>query len=94
MLIQSNVQPSLLMHIHVCTIIYSFLYFFPGVIAMGWMLHMKVQNSKKYLKKKQELSITNYRSRLKELGENWEAFHNQKRVIIHIPSKGIDNILS
>ena len=55
---------------------------------MGWILHMKVQNSKKYLKKKQELSVTNYRSRLKELGENWETFHNQKRFIIHIPSKG------
>ena len=52
------------------------------------MLYLKVLNSKKYLKEKQETNILNYRKRLQELGETWETFENQKRVIIHVPSKG------
>lgn len=57
---------------------------------MGWTLHMKVSKVKKLLKEDRENHVINYRERLKILGESWQNYSQQKRVIIHIPSKGIN----
>lgn len=66
----------------------SYVHVHVGVIAMGWALHMKARMVKSQLKERQETHIVNYRTRLDKLGENWEIFHNHKRVLIHVPSKG------
>ena len=58
-----------------------------GVIEIGWILYTKAMNIKKQLNKRRGTHVMRYRKRLREL--NLATFNQHKRVIVHLPSKGI-----
>jgi hypothetical protein len=57
-----------------------------GVIAMGWILYMRAVTVRRNLKDVRIRHVISYRKKLKEF--DWNAFFDQKRVIVHIPSLG------
>ncbi|KAL5249318.1 hypothetical protein ACHWQZ_G018246 [Mnemiopsis leidyi] len=59
-----------------------------GIIAMNWIMVMKMTTIRSRLKTSRALYLMKYRERLKALKNNWPAIQKRKRVIIHIPSRG------
>ncbi|XP_063690024.1 IQ domain-containing protein H-like [Bolinopsis microptera] len=59
-----------------------------GIIAMNWIMVMKMTTIRSRLKTSRALHLMKYRERLKELKTNWPKIQQKKRVIIHIPSRG------
>lgn len=59
-----------------------------AIIAMNWIMVMKMTTIRSRLKTSRALYLMKYRERLKELKTTWPAIQSKKRVIIHIPSRG------
>ena len=64
-----------------------------SIIAMNWIMVMKMTNVRKRLKTSRAHYLMKYRERLKELKTTWPGIQQKKRVIIHIPSRGFSQTI-
>ena len=64
-----------------------------GIIAMNWMMVMRMSSVKGKLKASRALYLTKFRERSKELKTTWPSIKQKKHVIIHIPSRGFSQAI-
>ena len=56
---------------------------------MSWLMYMKLFNVKEKLKKTRKQYLENFHNRTKVLRDSWDRITQHRRLIIHLPSKGI-----
>ena len=59
-----------------------------AIIAMNWIMVMKMTTIRSRLKTTRGYNLTKFRERLKDLKTSWPRMQTEKRVIIHLPSRG------
>ncbi|XP_077988694.1 IQ domain-containing protein H-like [Glandiceps talaboti] len=59
-----------------------------GVIAISWIMNVKLSKIRKQLKTTRQTHLESFRKRNKKLKLNWERLQKSRRVLIHIPSLG------
>ncbi|XP_033634327.1 IQ domain-containing protein H-like [Asterias rubens] len=59
-----------------------------GVIAISWVMHVKMAKVRKQLKETRRIQLDEFRRKSKEFASSWERIQKNRRVIIHIPSLG------
>ncbi|XP_065836178.1 IQ domain-containing protein H-like [Oscarella lobularis] len=59
-----------------------------GVIAMTWLLHIRIRRVRERLQNRRALQLERFAERRKALKNDWASISKSRRVIIHIPSKG------
>ncbi|XP_053405574.1 IQ domain-containing protein H-like isoform X3 [Mercenaria mercenaria] len=61
-----------------------------GVIAISWIMHIKMAKVRQQLKQVRLDNLENFRRRAKKFSMSWDRIKKSKRVIIHIPSLGLN----
>ncbi|XP_064607991.1 IQ domain-containing protein H-like isoform X2 [Liolophura sinensis] len=61
-----------------------------GVIAISWIMSIKMAKVRKQLKITRADQLEAFKSRTKKLSASWDRIKNSRRVIIHIPSLGLN----
>ncbi|KAL4227848.1 hypothetical protein ACF0H5_013286 [Mactra antiquata] len=61
-----------------------------GVIAISWIMHIKMAKVRKQLKQVRLDNLENFRRRAKKFSMSWDRIKKSKRVVIHIPSLGLN----
>ncbi|KAK3096782.1 hypothetical protein FSP39_003245 [Pinctada imbricata] len=61
-----------------------------GVIAISWIMHIKMAKVKQQLKQSREDQLENFRRRARKFAMSWDRIKNSRRVVIHIPSLGLN----
>ncbi|XP_013393394.1 IQ domain-containing protein H isoform X2 [Lingula anatina] len=59
-----------------------------GVIAITWVMNVKMSQVRKQLKRTRIAELEGFRKRAKLLSTQWNRMKHSKRVIIHVPSLG------
>ncbi|XP_064651541.1 IQ domain-containing protein H-like isoform X2 [Lineus longissimus] len=60
-----------------------------GVIAISWIMNVKMANVRRQLKKTRLDYIESFKNRAKKLASSWDRVRNSRRVVIHVPSLGV-----
>ncbi|XP_052701435.1 IQ domain-containing protein H-like isoform X2 [Crassostrea angulata] len=60
-----------------------------GVIAISWIMHVKMSKVKVKLKVSREEHLENFRRRARKLAMSWDRIKQHRRTVIHIPSLGL-----
>ncbi|XP_050402803.1 IQ domain-containing protein H isoform X1 [Patella vulgata] len=60
-----------------------------GVIAISWIMHIKMAKVRKQLRQTRLDELERFKERAKKLAVNWDRISYNRRVIIHIPSLGL-----
>lgn len=61
-----------------------------GVIAISWIMHIKMAKVRQQLKQVRLDNVEACRRRAKKLAMSWDRIKKSKRVIIHLPSLGLN----
>uniref|UniRef100_A0A1I8JM34 IQ domain-containing protein H n=2 Tax=Macrostomum lignano TaxID=282301 RepID=A0A1I8JM34_9PLAT len=59
-----------------------------GIIAIEWILHLRLLNIKGQLKETRSRQLDGYRRRFANLEASWDNWRTERRTIIHMPSLG------
>uniref|UniRef100_F6WN68 IQCH-like ATP-grasp domain-containing protein n=1 Tax=Ciona intestinalis TaxID=7719 RepID=F6WN68_CIOIN len=59
-----------------------------GVIAISWIMHVRMSRMRKRLRHIRRSHLDNYRARGKTLALEWNRITSSRRVIVHVPSLG------
>ncbi|XP_066273015.1 IQ domain-containing protein H-like isoform X1 [Branchiostoma lanceolatum] len=59
-----------------------------GVIAISWIMNIKMAKIRKQLKETRLYELESYRRRRKVFSDSWDRIKQSRRTIIHIPSLG------
>ncbi|XP_038076728.1 IQ domain-containing protein H-like [Patiria miniata] len=59
-----------------------------GVIAISWVMHVKMAMVRKQLKETRKIQLEEFRRRTKDFSASWDRIQRNRRVIVHIPSLG------
>ncbi|XP_070542843.1 IQ domain-containing protein H-like [Ptychodera flava] len=59
-----------------------------GVIAISWIMNVKLSKIRKQLKATRLKHLDSFRERSKKLKANWDRIQKSRRVLIHLPSLG------
>ncbi|KAJ8304824.1 hypothetical protein KUTeg_018407 [Tegillarca granosa] len=60
-----------------------------GVIAISWIMHIKMAKVRLQLKTARDDHLEGFRRRAKKFAMSWDRIKNSQRVIIHLPSLGL-----
>ncbi|ESO87612.1 hypothetical protein LOTGIDRAFT_194358 [Lottia gigantea] len=60
-----------------------------GVIAISWIMHIKMAKVRKQLHQTRLDELEAFRRRSKKLAKSWDRISYNRRVVIHIPSLGL-----
>lgn len=60
-----------------------------GVIAISWIMHIKMSKVREQLKQTRDDNLEAFRRRAKKFAMSWDRIKTSRRVIIHIPSLGL-----
>ncbi|XP_070208772.1 IQ domain-containing protein H-like isoform X2 [Littorina saxatilis] len=60
-----------------------------GVIAISWIMHIKMAKMRKQLRETRAVQLQNFKLRAKKFSSSWDRIKNSKRLVIHIPSLGL-----
>ncbi|XP_062517346.1 IQ domain-containing protein H-like isoform X2 [Corticium candelabrum] len=58
-----------------------------GIIAVMWVMQMKMRNLRHTLKLKRVAQLERFRQRAREFRHNWHDICKSRRVVVHIPSR-------
>ncbi|KAL8616663.1 hypothetical protein ACOMHN_031645 [Nucella lapillus] len=61
-----------------------------GVIAISWIMHIKMAKMRHQLKETRAKQLDSFKMRAKKFSASWDRIKNSKRVVIHIPSLGLN----
>ncbi|XP_052805677.1 IQ domain-containing protein H-like isoform X2 [Mya arenaria] len=61
-----------------------------GVIAISWIMHIKMAKVRHQLKQVRLDNLDAFRTRAKKFARSWDRIKKSKRVVIHIPSLGLN----
>ncbi|KAK7478399.1 hypothetical protein BaRGS_00030324 [Batillaria attramentaria] len=61
-----------------------------GVIAISWVMHIKMAQMRSQLRDTRARHLDNFRRRNKKFAASWDRIKKSKRVVIHIPSLGLN----
>ncbi|XP_052277313.1 IQ domain-containing protein H-like isoform X2 [Dreissena polymorpha] len=61
-----------------------------GVIAISWIMHIKMAKVRHQLKQVRLDNLEAFRRRAKKFAMSWDRIKKSKRVVIHIPSLGLN----
>ncbi|XP_005098111.1 IQ domain-containing protein H isoform X2 [Aplysia californica] len=59
-----------------------------GVIAISWIMHIKMAKMRQQLKKTRMDHLNAFKRRAKKFASSWDRVKNSRRVVIHVPSLG------
>ncbi|PIK57331.1 putative IQ domain-containing protein H isoform X2 [Apostichopus japonicus] len=59
-----------------------------GVIALSWVMHVKMAKVKGQLKVARRIELDAFRERLKGFQQSWKRVKSSRRVLVHVPSLG------
>lgn len=60
-----------------------------GVIAISWIMHIKMAKMRVQLRETRQRQLENFKQRSKKFASSWDRIKKSKRVVIHIPSLGL-----
>lgn len=61
-----------------------------GVIAISWIMHIKMAKMRHQLRETRTRQFENFKKRSKKFSASWDRIKKSKRVVIHIPSLGLN----
>ncbi|PIK48317.1 putative IQ domain-containing protein H isoform X2, partial [Apostichopus japonicus] len=59
-----------------------------GVIALSWVMHVKMAKVKGQLKVRRRIELDAFRERFKGFQQSWKRVKSSRRVLVHVPSLG------
>ncbi|XP_039268071.2 IQ domain-containing protein H-like [Styela clava] len=59
-----------------------------GVIAISWIMHVRMSRMRKQLKNIRKMQADNFKARSKTLATEWPRICSSRRVVVHVPSLG------
>ena len=59
-----------------------------GVIAMGWVLHLKARKTRVQLKERRVEERASFFRRAQEFKKTWSRIKAERHVVVHLPSLG------
>uniref|UniRef100_H2YZS1 IQCH-like ATP-grasp domain-containing protein n=1 Tax=Ciona savignyi TaxID=51511 RepID=H2YZS1_CIOSA len=59
-----------------------------GVIAISWIMHVRMSRMRKRLREIRKGHLDNFRARAKTLAVEWGRISTSRRVVVHVPSLG------
>ncbi|XP_067936588.1 IQ domain-containing protein H-like [Watersipora subatra] len=59
-----------------------------GVIALTWVMNVKMATMKRQLKMTRQVELDNFKERARVMARSWHKIKRSRRVIIHMPSLG------